>query len=193
MHTAFLSLDGFPGLGPVALPPQCVEDTEREHRMRTVRKATATVLAKERGRRVCSSVAHESSVLGRADEAQQWGLPIQALEREIERNLPASHPYCCPRLELMPSRLLCCQHTVSSSTTSFGAAVAMGSFSSAGMPGERSYYDRRALSYLASAESRTWRTNEHRWTGRVRSKSILCGCGRRGRFTAWVSALPPWI
>ncbi|KAH9951379.1 Man1-Src1p-C-terminal domain-containing protein [Amylocystis lapponica] len=50
-------LDGLPGLGPVALPPRCVEDPRRKRHIGVLGKAVEAMLAAERGHRLCEGVA----------------------------------------------------------------------------------------------------------------------------------------
>ncbi|EPT01920.1 hypothetical protein FOMPIDRAFT_1048211 [Fomitopsis schrenkii] len=90
--TASIALDGLPGVGPVALPPQCVEDAERARRLRLIRETVINVLSEERGRRACrargaSSHGEEATLRGMS-EAQRWGLQVQVLESELARHLP---------------------------------------------------------------------------------------------------------
>ncbi|TFY54662.1 hypothetical protein EVJ58_g8723 [Rhodofomes roseus] len=68
-------LDGLPGVGPYALPPYCVEDTEWTHRLLRIRQETTRILSEERGRRLCSSSYLEADVhTAGTNEVQQWGL-----------------------------------------------------------------------------------------------------------------------
>lgn len=88
-----VSMDGLPGVGPYALPPRCVEDTEWARRMRVIRKEVVEILSSERGRRVCHAsdeTLRDGEVTGSIGEARRWGMEIHSLETAVERRLPVS-------------------------------------------------------------------------------------------------------
>uniref|UniRef100_D8PVI6 Man1/Src1 C-terminal domain-containing protein n=1 Tax=Schizophyllum commune (strain H4-8 / FGSC 9210) TaxID=578458 RepID=D8PVI6_SCHCM len=66
-------LDGFPGLGPVAFPPRCVDDGKwTEGTLRTAKRLSA-LLRGLRSKRLCSGQFERYSVED-GGEARQWGL-----------------------------------------------------------------------------------------------------------------------
>lgn len=72
------TLDGVPGLGPVALPPRCVEDPKRKRHIGVLGKAIEAVLGLERGKRLCASeVPPIQDTEG--GEARRWGMQLNAL------------------------------------------------------------------------------------------------------------------
>lgn len=79
-HT-FLSLvlDGVPGMGPVAFPPRCVEDPRRKRHIGALGKALESILATERGRRLCVGVRAEPL------EAKKWGVEVEALKETMRK------------------------------------------------------------------------------------------------------------
>lgn len=84
--------DGRPGVGPIALPPQCVEDAKLAHRLHVVRETVNQLLSEECGLRACrvrGAMLHEEKT-GGISEAQRWGIQIQMLKGELARQLPVS-------------------------------------------------------------------------------------------------------
>jgi hypothetical protein len=72
------TLDGMPGLGPVALPPRCVEDPKRKRHIGVLGKAIEAVLGLERGKRLCASeVPPIQDTEG--GEARRWGMQLDSL------------------------------------------------------------------------------------------------------------------
>ncbi|KAI0064600.1 hypothetical protein BV25DRAFT_1800192 [Artomyces pyxidatus] len=77
-------LDGLPSLGPVALPPRCVEDPKRKKHIGVLGKAIEAVLGQERGKRVCASEVPEvKDELG--GEAKRWGMDMDALRAAMKK------------------------------------------------------------------------------------------------------------
>ncbi|KAI0306369.1 Man1-Src1p-C-terminal domain-containing protein [Multifurca ochricompacta] len=77
------ALDGFPGLGPVAFPPRCVEDPKRKRHIGVLGKAIEAVLGLERGKRLCAS---EVPIVQDTEggEAKRWGMHIGALRQAMK-------------------------------------------------------------------------------------------------------------
>ncbi|KAI0695908.1 Man1-Src1p-C-terminal domain-containing protein [Cytidiella melzeri] len=85
-HSALsLALDGFPGLGPVAFPPRCVEDPQRKRHIGALGKAVDNMLAAERGRRLCAGVQVKQDTGTQAEEAKKWGVEVDALKDALKR------------------------------------------------------------------------------------------------------------
>ncbi|KAI0798070.1 Man1-Src1p-C-terminal domain-containing protein [Abortiporus biennis] len=80
-----LALDGLPYLGPVALPPRCVEDPKRKRHIGVLGKAVESMLASERGRRLCAGVGVGEPVGSEVEEAKKWGVDIDTLKENIRR------------------------------------------------------------------------------------------------------------
>ncbi|KAI0302261.1 Man1-Src1p-C-terminal domain-containing protein [Russula brevipes] len=77
------TLDGMPGLGPVALPPRCVEDPKRKRHIGVLGKAIEAVLGLERGKRLCvSEVPPIQDTEG--GEAKRWGMHLDALREAMK-------------------------------------------------------------------------------------------------------------
>ncbi len=86
VHTALaLVLDGVPGLGSVALPPRCVEDPRRKRHIGALGKAVESMLAAERGRRLCAGVGQSERPGTEAQEAQKWGVEVDDLRESLRR------------------------------------------------------------------------------------------------------------
>ncbi|CAL1704835.1 unnamed protein product [Somion occarium] len=85
-----LALDGFPGLGPVAFPPRCVEDPRRRRHIGVLGRAVESILAQERGRRLCSGEVSTKPSATEAEEARKWGIELEELKDSI-RNKTSSH------------------------------------------------------------------------------------------------------
>lgn len=76
------TLDGMPGLGPVALLPRCVEDPKRKRHIGVLGKAIEAVLGLERGKRLCASeVPPIRDTEG--GEARRWGMQLDALREAM--------------------------------------------------------------------------------------------------------------
>lgn len=85
------TLDGMPGLGPVALPPRCVEDPKRKRHIGVLGKAIESVLGLERGKRLCASeVPPIQDTEG--GEARRWGMQLDALRDAMRAKTAVS---CC--------------------------------------------------------------------------------------------------
>jgi hypothetical protein len=84
-HSAVsLALDGFPGLGPVALAPRCVEDPRRKHHIGALGRAVEHMLASERGRRLCAGVGSKQEAGTQAEEAKKWGVDVETLKEALK-------------------------------------------------------------------------------------------------------------
>lgn len=84
-----LLLDGFPGLGPVALPPQCVPDPRRKLHVNILGKRMDTELTEERGRRHCYGTRpDEDKSLSELEKAKRWGLDVDALKEFLRSRAP---------------------------------------------------------------------------------------------------------
>ncbi|TBU50689.1 Man1-Src1p-C-terminal domain-containing protein [Dichomitus squalens] len=81
-------LDGAPYVGPVALPPRCVEDPRRKRHIGVLGKAIESILANERGRRVCEGLNFGLPEGDEATEAQRWGLEVEKLREHIKEKTP---------------------------------------------------------------------------------------------------------
>lgn len=82
--------DGMPYVGPVAAPPRCVEDPRRKRHIGALGKAIESILANERGRRLCEGVGVGLLEGDEATEAQRWGLEIEKLREHIKEKTPVS-------------------------------------------------------------------------------------------------------
>ena len=83
------TLDGVPGLGPVALPPRCVEDPRRKRHIGVLGKAIEAVLGLERGKRLCASeVPPVQDTEG--GEAKRWGMHLDALRDAMKAKTAVS-------------------------------------------------------------------------------------------------------
>jgi len=83
------TLDGMPGLGPVALPPRCVEDPKRKRHIGVLGKAIESVLGLERGKRLCASeVPPIQDTEG--GEARRWGMQLDALREAMKAKTAVS-------------------------------------------------------------------------------------------------------
>jgi Man1-Src1p-C-terminal domain len=79
-------LDGLPGLGPIALPPRCLLDPRRQKKIGALGKAMESLLAQERGRRLCIG-GHELSNTypeEKGGEARKWGMDLQSLGEHLQ-------------------------------------------------------------------------------------------------------------
>lgn len=85
------ALDGLPYLGPVAVPPRCVEDPRRKRHIGVLGKAIESILANERGRRLCEGVGVGVPEGDDAAEAQRWGIEVEKLRENIKEKTAVSH------------------------------------------------------------------------------------------------------
>jgi len=69
----------------VALPPRCVEDPKRKRHIGVVGKAVESLLANERGRRVCAGVGFNEPVGTEAEEARKWGIDVDTLKENLKK------------------------------------------------------------------------------------------------------------
>jgi hypothetical protein len=83
------TLDGIPGLGPVALPPRCVEDPKRKRHIGVLGKAIEAVLGLERGKRLCAGeVPPVQDTEG--GEAKRWGMHLDTLRGAMKAKTAVS-------------------------------------------------------------------------------------------------------
>lgn len=87
-----LLLDGLPGLGSVALPPKCVEDPRRKRLIGALGRAVDSILAAERGRRLCAGIGAGKAVGSEAEEARKWGVEVDALKEGLRKKTSVSVP-----------------------------------------------------------------------------------------------------
>lgn len=102
--------DGMPGLGPVAFPPRCLEDPQRDRNIGLLGKAVKALLAQERGRRVCTG-EQDGVIVEKADggDARKWGMEVEALRDAMKRKTPVSRPCRGP---VFSARSLTAHHIV---------------------------------------------------------------------------------
>ena len=81
-----VTLDGLPGLGPVAFPPRCVEDPKRKRNIGALGRAVEAILGQERGKRLCAG-GEVSKIVPNADggEARRWGIEMEKLKEALRR------------------------------------------------------------------------------------------------------------
>ncbi|OSD01593.1 hypothetical protein PYCCODRAFT_1436202 [Trametes coccinea BRFM310] len=84
------ALDGLPHFGPVAFPPRCVEDPRRKRHIGVLGKAIESILANERGRKLCEGVGVGLPEGDEATEAQRWGIEIEKLREDIKEKTAPS-------------------------------------------------------------------------------------------------------
>ncbi|KAI0362006.1 hypothetical protein OH77DRAFT_1416206 [Trametes cingulata] len=84
------ALDGLPYFGPVAFPPRCVEDPRRKRHIGVLGKAIESILANERGRRLCEGVGVGLPEGDEATEAQRWGIEVEKLREHIKEKTAPS-------------------------------------------------------------------------------------------------------
>ena len=72
-----------PGLGPVAFPPSCVEDPMRKRHIGALGRGIDSILAIERGKRICAGIDTKKSFEG--GDAQKWGLEIENLKEDMKK------------------------------------------------------------------------------------------------------------
>ncbi|KAI0336449.1 hypothetical protein GY45DRAFT_1315826 [Cubamyces sp. BRFM 1775] len=82
--------DGLPYFGPVAFPPRCVEDPRRKRHIGVLGKAIESILANERGRRLCEGVGVGVPEGDEATEAQRWGIEVEKLREHIKEKTAPS-------------------------------------------------------------------------------------------------------
>ncbi|KAI0664889.1 Man1-Src1p-C-terminal domain-containing protein [Cubamyces menziesii] len=86
------AFDGLPYLGSVAFPPRCVEDPRRKRHIGVLGKAIESILANERGRRLCEGVGVGVSEGDEATEAQRWGIEVEKLREHIKEKTASPQP-----------------------------------------------------------------------------------------------------
>ena len=79
-----LVLDGIPGLGPVAFSPKCVEDPRRRRHIGVLGRAVESVLAQERGRRLCTGEVSTKASVSELDEVKKWGIQVDQLKESMK-------------------------------------------------------------------------------------------------------------
>ncbi|KZS99295.1 hypothetical protein SISNIDRAFT_421844, partial [Sistotremastrum niveocremeum HHB9708] len=73
-------LDGLPGIGPIALPPSCVDDDRRKKKVKRLVKDLEAYLASLKGERQCAGVT------GEAAQDENYGATIEQL-RNTQRKM----------------------------------------------------------------------------------------------------------
>lgn len=76
--------DGIPSLGPVAFPPRCVEDPLRKRHIGSIGRSIVSILANERGRRLCEGVGMGLPTGDEATEARRWGIDVEKLREHLK-------------------------------------------------------------------------------------------------------------
>lgn len=87
-----LLLDGLPGLGSVALPPRCVEDPRRKRLIGALGRGVESILAAERGRRLCAGIGASGPAGSEAEEAKKWGVEVDVLKEGLRKKTSVSDP-----------------------------------------------------------------------------------------------------
>lgn len=77
-------LDGFPGLGSVALPPSCIADVRRRQKVGKMAGAIESKLAVVRGDRVCAGVV---STGGDAQDAAAFGMTMDDIKTSLTKRI----------------------------------------------------------------------------------------------------------
>ncbi|KAH9946183.1 Man1-Src1p-C-terminal domain-containing protein [Epithele typhae] len=77
--------DGMPYVGSVAFPPHCTEDPRRLRHIGVLGKSLNSLLAYERGRRVCEGVGIGKTPGDDATEARLWGFELERLKDDIKQ------------------------------------------------------------------------------------------------------------
>lgn len=77
-------LDGFPGLGPIALPPTCVADVKRRQKVGKMAGAIENKLSIVRGDRICAGVV---STGGDAQDAAAFGMTMDEIKASLTRRI----------------------------------------------------------------------------------------------------------
>ena len=96
--------DGLPGFGSVGLPPRCVEDPQRRRNIGSLGKAIESILAKERGRRLClrGNIDHANS----QEDAMRWGIEVENLRQVFKKKTAVrSFTFLSPVLRLIAINL----------------------------------------------------------------------------------------
>ena len=75
-----------PGAGPIAFPPQCVDDEELKKNIGRAGKWIDSFLAEVRGKRLCAGVDTKKSLDG--GEAELWGLNVNDLYNLYMKRFP---------------------------------------------------------------------------------------------------------
>lgn len=89
-----LLLDGLPGLGSVALPPRCIEDPRRKRLIGALGRGVESILAAERGRRLCAGISASRPAGSEAEEAKKWGVEVDALKEGLKKKTSVSGRMC---------------------------------------------------------------------------------------------------
>ncbi len=84
------AFDGMPYVGPVAIPPRCVEDPRRKRHIGALGKSIDSILANERGRRICEGLNASLPEGDEATESRRWGLELEKLREDIKGNTRVS-------------------------------------------------------------------------------------------------------
>ncbi|KAJ2916040.1 hypothetical protein MD484_g4372, partial [Candolleomyces efflorescens] len=81
------TLNGLPGLGSIALPPRCALDPKRQRNIGVLGKAMESLLAQERGRRLCVGGQDLDKEYNEKEggEARKWGIEIEQLRELMKR------------------------------------------------------------------------------------------------------------
>lgn len=88
-------VDGLPGFGSVGLPPRCVEDPKRKRNIGVLGKAVESVLAKERGQRICDGEQKDDAFEdNEGGQARAWGTPLETLRDTMKKRTPVSGTLC---------------------------------------------------------------------------------------------------
>jgi hypothetical protein len=83
------ALDGMPSVGPVALPPRCIEDPKRKRHIGVLGKAIEAVLGLEHGKRLCAGdVPPIQDTEG--GEARRWGMHLDSLREAMKAKTAVS-------------------------------------------------------------------------------------------------------
>ena len=131
------TLDGMPGLGPVAVPPRCVEDPKRKRHIGVLGKAIEAVLGLERGKRLCAGeVPPIQDTEG--GEAKRWGMHLDALRDAMRAKTAVS----CSRQSILSGTKSFC---VASAAKHFRRHLRR-SYSTAGHMGWGNYWRRPPVS-----------------------------------------------
>jgi hypothetical protein len=103
------ALDGFPGMGPVAFPPRCLEDPRRKRNIGVLGKAIESILGQERGKRVCAGDLRNDVKDIEGGEAKKWGVELAGLKETMKRKTAV-------RLMVFPQQILINFWTAATST-----------------------------------------------------------------------------
>lgn len=85
-------LDGLPGLGSVAFPPECVPDVRRRQHVGKLGRAIENKLAITRGQRICDGV---QSAGGDAQDAAAFGERTDDIRVELKKKVGKAVSSCC--------------------------------------------------------------------------------------------------